>query len=185
MRLMLSSSFSNAFLGGLATFAFLGLGSSLVWAAVIAWGCFFHTGGNSRALAITIIGNILGILTAWIIGLAVVHNPGIPDSVWAGLLVFVFVMIMVFIAHQLAVHMNFTTLVVPATFYGAAATFALMVQTPGRLTQQVLLSASLENPLIAMPISMIIGALLGFTTAKMTTALASDTPKLETKRLAS
>jgi hypothetical protein len=82
---------------------------------------------------------------------------------------------MVFIAHQLAVHMKLTTLVVPASFYGAAATFALMVQTPGRL--DLLLSASLENPLIAMPISMIIGALLGFATAKMTTALAAPTPR--------
>jgi hypothetical protein len=183
MRLMLSSSFSNAFLGGLATFVYLALGSSLVWAAVIAWGCFFHTGGNSRALAITIPGNILGILTAWTVGVAFNHNPGIPNSVWAGLLVFVLVMIMVFVAHQLAVHMKLTTLVVPATFYGAAATFALMVQTPGRMTQQALLSASLENPLIAMPISMIIGALLGFATAKMTTALASAPPILEPKRV--
>jgi hypothetical protein len=174
MRLMLSSSFSNAFLGGLATFAFLGLGSNLVWAAVIAWGCFFHTGGDTRALAITITGNILGILTAWTVGVALPHNPGIPNPVWAGLLVLVFVFVMVFIAHQLAVHMKLTTLVVPASFYGAAATFALMVQTPGRL--DLLLSASLENPLIAMPISMIIGALLGFATAKMTTALAAPTP---------
>jgi hypothetical protein len=76
MRLMLSSSFSNAFLGGLATFAFLGLGSNLVWAAVIAWGCFFHTGGDTRALAITITGNILGILTAWTVGVALPHNHG-------------------------------------------------------------------------------------------------------------
>jgi Protein of unknown function (DUF1097) len=181
MRLMLSSSFSNALLGGLATFAFLSLGSSLVWAAVIAWGCFFHTGGDSRALAITITGNILGILTAWIVGVALTHNPGIPNPIWAGLLVFVLVMIMVFIGHQLAVHMKLTTLVVPASFYGAAATFALMVQTPGRLIQEVLMSASLENPLIVMPISMIIGALLGFATAKMTTALASAAPTPRTK----
>jgi hypothetical protein len=179
MRLMLSSSFSNAFLGGLATFTFLSLGSSLVWAAVIAWGCFFHTGGDSRALAITIPGNILGILTAWTVGVVLTHNPGIPNPIWAGLVVFVLVLIMVFVGHQLAVHLKLTTLVIPASFYGAAATFALMVQTPGRLTQQVLFSTSLENPLIVMPISMIIGAFLGFATAKMTTALASDARKAE------
>jgi Protein of unknown function (DUF1097) len=176
MRLMLSSSFSNAFLGGLATFVFLSLGSSLVWAAVIAWGCFFHTGGDSRALTITIPGNILGILTAWTVGVLVLHNPGLPNPVWAGVMVFVLVMIMVFIGHQMAVHLKLTTRVIPASFYGAAATFALMVQTPGRLTQEVLLSASLENPLIAMPISMIVGAMLGFATAHMTTALASSAP---------
>jgi Protein of unknown function (DUF1097) len=71
---------------------------------------------------------------------------------------------MIFIPHQMAVHLKLTTLVVLATFYGPAATFALMA--PGRLTQQILLSASLENPLIAMPISMIFGALLGFATRR-------------------
>jgi hypothetical protein len=177
MQLMLSSSFSNAFLGGLATFAFLSLGSTLVWAAVIAWGCFFHTGGDSRALAITILGNILGILTASIIAVALTYNPGIWDPIWAGLMVFVFVMIMVFIGHQLAVHLKFTTLIIPASFYGAAATFALLVQTPGRLAREVLLSGSFESPWVAMPISMIIGAFLGFATAKMTAALAGAPKK--------
>jgi len=176
MKLMLSSSFSNAFLGGVATFAFLSFGSSLVWAAVIAWGCFFHTGGDSRALTITIIGNILGIVTGWTIGVGLTHNPGIPDPIWAGLVVFVLVIIMVFIGHQLAVHLKLTTLVIPASFYGAAATVALMVQTPGRLTHQALFSSSLENLLIGMPIAMIIGAFLGFATAKMTAALASGVP---------
>ena len=56
MRLVLASSFSNAFLGGLATWAFLTQGDFLVWAAVIAWGCFFHAGGDSNALRITKIG---------------------------------------------------------------------------------------------------------------------------------
>ena len=50
MRMMLSSSFSNAFLGGLAVWAFLSVGGVLVWAAVIAWGCFFHAGGDSNAV---------------------------------------------------------------------------------------------------------------------------------------
>jgi Protein of unknown function (DUF1097) len=173
MRLMLSSSFSNAFLGGLATFAFLYSGSSLVWAAVIAWGCFFHTGGTPHALSITIPGNLLGILTAWTAGGFLIHNPaGIPSSVWAGLVIFVLVMIMVFIGHQLAVHLKLTTLVIPASFYGAAATFAYMVQTPGTLAPSTLYSASLANPLIIMPIAMVIGAFLGLATAKMTTALA-------------
>jgi Protein of unknown function (DUF1097) len=175
MRLMLSSSFSNAFLGGIATFAFISAGSSLVWAAVIAWGCFFHTGGNSRAIAITIIGNLLGILTAWTAGNILIQNPAnIPGPVWAGLVIFVLVMIMVFIGHQLAVHLKLTTLVIPASFYGAAATFAFLIQTPGRLTPSPLHSASLENALIVMPIAMVIGAFLGLGTAKMTSVLAES-----------
>jgi hypothetical protein len=172
---MLSSSFSNAFLGGVATFAFLSAGSSLVWAAVIAWGCFFHTGGTTRALAITIPGNLLGILTAWTAGGLLINNPAaIPGPVWAGLVIFVLVLIMVFIGHQIAVHLQLTTLVIPASFYGAAATFAYMIQTPGRLTTPTLYSASFVNPLIVMSIAMVIGAFLGLATATMTVALAGS-----------
>jgi hypothetical protein len=111
------------------------------------------------------------------IGVGLTHNPGITDPIWAGLVVFVLVIIMVFIGHQLAVYLKLTTLVIPASFYGAAATVALMVQTPGRLTREALFSSGLENLLIGMPIAMIIGALLGFATAKMTAALASGATK--------
>jgi hypothetical protein len=82
-------------------------------------------------------------------------------------------MVMVFVGHQMATHWRMGIVVVPACFYGAAATFAYMVQTPARLNQQALLSFSPDNALIAVPISMIIGALLGFATAKMTVALAT------------
>jgi hypothetical protein len=88
---------------------------------------------------------------------------------------------MVFIGHQLAVHLKLTTLVIPASFYGAAATFALMVQTPGRLTEQALLSASLGHPLLIMPVAMFVGAMLGFATAKMTAALATARPASQTE----
>jgi len=180
MKMILSSSFSNSFLGGLATWAFLSGGGLLVWAAVIAWGCFFHTGGNQNALRITIAGNCLGIGAAWVAGLLLTVNPvAVAPPVWAGLVIFVVVFVMVFIGHQMGVHLKMTILVVPASFYGAAATFAYMIQTPGKLSTQVLLSVGVENPLIVMPISMAIGAFLGFATAWMTTTLAA-TPKSTT-----
>jgi hypothetical protein len=94
-----------------------------------------------------------------------------------GLVVFGVVFATVFIGHQMGVHRKLTTLVVPASFYGAAATFAYMIQTPAKLSTQVLLSANLENPLIIVAISMVIGASLGLATARMTAALAV-TPKL-------
>jgi hypothetical protein len=179
MRTVLASSFSNAFLGGVATWAFLSAGSSLVWAAVVAWGCFFHTGGNAKAVQITIVGNALGVLFAWIGGNLLIVNPApIPAPVWAGLVVFCIVIIMVFIGHNIAGYLGFTTLVIPASFYGAASTFAFLVQTPNKLSAAALHSLSLNNALIALPIAMIIGAFLGLATAKMTGALATSKPKL-------
>jgi hypothetical protein len=175
MRTVLASSFSNAFLGGLATWAFLSLGSSLVWAAVVAWGCFFHTGGNAKAVQITIVGNALGVLTAWIGGNLLIANPAaIPAPVWAGFVIFAIVIVMVFVGHNIAGYLNFTTLVIPASFYGAASTFAFLVQTPNKLSAGALHSFSFENALVALPVAMIIGAFLGFATAKMTTALAAQ-----------
>lgn len=179
LRLQLSSSFSNAFLGGLAVFAFLAVGSSIVWVAIIAWGCFFHTGGESRTMLRGIIGNLLGIAAGWIAGLILTQNPsGIPGPVWGGAMVGLVTFAMVFIGHQLAVYLKLTTAVVPATFYGAAATFAFMVQTPGKLTSDNLLTVSAGNPILIMPIAMIIGSILGLLTAKMTTALAAGPAKL-------
>ncbi len=174
LRLQLSSSFSNAFLGGLAVFSFLWLGSSVVWAAVIAWGCFFHTGGEARTMSRGIIGNLLGILAGWTAGLILTQNPAvIPGPVWGGVMVGLVTFVMVFIGHQLAVYFKLTIAVVPAAFYGAAATFAYMVQTPGKLTPDNLLSASFGNPLVCLPIAMVIGSFLGLATAKMTGALAA------------
>lgn len=176
MRTMAASSFSNALLGGIATWAFLSVGSILVWAAVIAWGCFFHTGGDARALRITIVGNALGVFAAWIAGHLLIANPAsIPAPLWAGLAVFIVVICMVFIGHLMAVYFAFTTLVIPASFYGAASTFAFLVQTPNKLNSPMLLSLSLDNALIVLPISMVIGAFLGLGTAKMTNALAPPT----------
>ena len=173
LRTMLASSFSNALLGGIATWAFLSAGSSLVWAAVVGWGCFFHTGGDNRAVRITIVGNALGVLTAWIAGHLLISNPAsIPAPLWAGLVIFAVVICMVFIGHLMAIYFGFTTLVIPASFYGAASTFAFLIQTPNKLNSPALLSLSLDNALIVLPISMVIGAFLGLATAKMTNALA-------------
>jgi hypothetical protein len=178
MRMMLSSSFSNAFLGGLAVWAFLSVGGVLVWAAVIAWGCFFHCGGDNSAVRIAVVGNFLGILTAWTAGIFLTLNPvSVPPPVWAGVVVGLLTFVMVFIGHQLAVRLGLTIRVVPASFYGAAATFAYLVQTPDRLTTKALFSLSFDNALIALPISMLIGALLGLATAKMTDALGTPSTR--------
>ncbi|WP_141701487.1 DUF1097 domain-containing protein, partial [Methyloceanibacter marginalis] len=49
-------------LGAIATWLFLGpLGGMLaIWAAFIAWGCFFHCGGKEAGLQSAILGNIAG-----------------------------------------------------------------------------------------------------------------------------
>jgi Protein of unknown function (DUF1097) len=129
---------------------------------------------------IAVIGNCLGILTAWTAGIFLTLNPdSVPPPMWAGVVVGLLTFVMVFIGHQLAVHLGLTIRVVPASFYGAAATFAYLVQTPDRLSMKVLFSLSFNNALITLPISMFIGVLLGFATAKMTDALGTPSARAQ------
>ena len=49
---LVALSFSIAVLGGIWAYLALGplSGIVLVWAGFIAWGCFFHAGGDNKAL---------------------------------------------------------------------------------------------------------------------------------------
>ena len=73
MSQLVALSLSIGILGGIATFVFLKfLTSYLIWAAFIAWGCYFATGGNTEALKNTIVCNVFGAIVAWIAALVLV-----------------------------------------------------------------------------------------------------------------
>ena len=77
MPQLVALSVSIAVLG--AVWAFLALGPLggfvLVWAGFVAWGCYFHTGGDEAALSKTIVGNVYGVIMAWIALLIIVNVP--------------------------------------------------------------------------------------------------------------
>ena len=60
MSSLVALSLSIGLLGGVATLIFLKVGGLLIWAAFIAWACFFATGGNTEALKNTIVCNVFG-----------------------------------------------------------------------------------------------------------------------------
>ena len=76
-------------LGAIATWLFLGpLGGALaIWAAFIAWGCFFHCGGKEQGLQSAILNNAAGAIIAGIT-LMVATKTGMADKlglpIWAG-----------------------------------------------------------------------------------------------------
>lgn len=156
-------SLSIAVLGGIATWAFLALGGVFIWAAFVAWGCFFHTGGDGNALRNTIVGNLFGTACAWVAAVVILAVPmagTLTLPLWAGLVVGVSVWLLCMAANIKAFA------VIPASVYGYASTFAFLLQTPEKLALAKLLSVSLDNALIVIPLSMTIGALLGFVSAK-------------------
>lgn len=159
-------SISIAVLGGLWAFLALGplAGFVLVWAGFIAWGCYFHTGGDTVALQKTIVGMIYGSVLAGIALLLVVNNPvALPAAVAAPIYVAVTVFFLVIVANVKLLS------AVPANVYGYAATVAYALQTPtaegvGPLAS--LMAPSFANPVILLSVSFVLGAVFGMVSGR-------------------
>src|SRR4051794_28405718 len=152
-------SLSIAVLG--AVWAYLALGPLagfvLVWAGFIAWGCFFHTGGDQKALVKTIVGNAYGAIVAWIALLIITH---LPENSLGALLpaivvgVTVFFLVIVASIEQLSA--------VPAQVYGYAATVAYSLHQPTDATAGTRPPAGppsprLAHPLVVLVVSFVLG----------------------------
>ena len=154
-------------LGAVATWLFLGpLGGALaIWAAFIAWGCFFHSGGKESGLQSTILATAAGAIVAGIT--LKVAGAGIgaslPANVWVAICVGLGVAGMVLLANVPL----FAS--IPAQVYGFASTvaLALLPASPGSVTD-----ASLANPVVVIILSMIVGAVFGYVSEKVAGMLA-------------
>lgn len=172
MTTLVALAVSVGILGGVATLIFLSVGSILIWAAFAAWACYFHSGGNIEALKSTIICNIFGVIVAWIAALIILAIPlgnVLSVPLWAGIVVAVTVA-----AYILAAHVKFLSSI-PGTTYGYACTFAFLLQTPGKLDLAALTSVSLDNALIVVPVSMVIGALFAYASGLVAGKLTAPT----------
>jgi hypothetical protein len=155
-------------LGAIATYLFLGIGALAplqIWAAFIAWGCFFHCGGKEPGLQSTILCNAAGAIIAGITLMAAGAGIGasLPPAVWAAICVGIGVAAMVLLANVPLFA------AIPAQVYGFASVvaLALLPATPGSMT-----NVSLANPVIAIILSMIIGAVFGYVSEKVAGMLA-------------
>jgi hypothetical protein len=167
MSLNTALAISLGVLGAIATWLFLGpLGGVLaIWAAFIAWGCFFHNGGKESGLQSTILGTAAGAIIAGIT--LKVAGAGIgaslPAAVWPAICVGIGVAAMVLLANVPV----FAS--IPAQVYGFASVVALTLLKGGDA-----LAASMENPVIVIILSMIIGAVFGYVSEKVAGMLAAD-----------
>ena len=170
MSLITALAISIGALGGLATWVCLGMVPGLqIWAIFIAWACFYHCGGGETGLKNTIVCNIAGAVIAWIALLIVVNTGGIggslPAGLWAGIVVGVTVAIMVLLANVPA----FST--IPAMVYGYAAVAAFFLLSGANAN---VMAMDFTNPLVAVVVSMVIGAVLGYVSQKIGVALSSS-----------
>ncbi|WP_296056060.1 DUF1097 domain-containing protein [uncultured Amphritea sp.] len=175
MNNLTALSISISLLGGLATYLAIGPlnGIFLIWAVFVAWGAFFAVGGTADAMKNTIVCGIFGVFLAWSAALIIINLPmaeslGLP--LWAGIVVAATVLILCLAANIPALA------TIPASVFGYAPTFAYLLQTSGTLSNDVLLSANLSNPLLLISVSIIVGTLFGFASgqlgAKLTAAEA-------------
>ena len=152
---------SIAVLGGV--WAFLALnplaGVALVWVGFIAWGCYFHTGGDGAALQKTIAGMSFGAVLAGVaLYLVSSGTLGGLGALAAPLIIAVTVFPLVAVA-------GFNLLsTVPANVYGYAATagLALTAGTAANVT-----AADFSNPVLLVIVSTVIGAIFGLLSGKL------------------
>jgi ABC-type Co2+ transport system permease subunit len=166
MKSLTALSVSIAVLAGLATFLAVGptSGIFLIWAATIAWAAYFALGGDDAALKNTIICGIFGVFMAWLAAIAIT-NTGMTDAlglpIWASIVVTATVLVMCLAAYI----PTFAT--IPASVLGYSAAFAYLLQTPDKLSKDVLYSISFDNPLILISVSFIVGTYFGLGSAKL------------------
>ena len=172
MPLLTALAISIGVLGGIATYLFLGPMGGLglqIWAAFIAWGCFYHSGGKEDGLMKTIACNIFGIVVAWLTFLvfnAIAGGLGAPLA--AGIVVAIAIVVMVLAA-------NIPTLsTIPATVYGFATTAGFTLLAGGGKLGALTSGALADNPLMNIIASMVIGAVFGYASEKVAGMLVGD-----------
>jgi hypothetical protein len=172
MKQLVALSLSIAILGAIWAYLALGplSGYVLVWAGFIAWGCYFHSGADGKALTKTIVGTCYGAIIGWI-ALLLVINTSMPalGVAWPALIVGFTVFFLVIVASIDVLS------VVPANVYGFAAIVAYSLHQPsadpGVGPLKNLTSGSFANPLILLILSLILGAVFGMFSGKLAGAL--------------
>ncbi|MCB8836499.1 DUF1097 domain-containing protein [Aurantimonas sp. VKM B-3413] len=158
MPLLTALALSIGVLGGVATWAFVGPAAGVglqIWAAFVAWAAFYHSGGKMAALRANIPAHILGAVVGW---LALVGTTslagGLGVPVAAGICVGIGAAAMV-MAANLPLFGS-----IPSSVYGFAcvAGYALLAGKLGTLYAGNIV----DNPLINIVASMVIGSVLGY-----------------------
>jgi len=165
MSKLVALSVSIALLGGIWAYLALGplAGMVLVWAGFIAWGCYFHTGGDNAALQKTIAGMIYGAVLAGIALFLVGLNPiGLPGAAGPAVYIAVTVFFLVIVA-------GFNLLsVVPANVYGYAATAGYALESKN----MAVTAMNMTNPVLIVALSIVIGAVFGMLSGKLSGMLS-------------
>ncbi|MBV9582068.1 MAG: DUF1097 domain-containing protein [Chloroflexi bacterium] len=145
-----------AIVAGVTVWAFAQLPGLWVWAAFLGWASYDQAGADRRALISSSACAVFGVVMAWLVAVAVQLNlvPG-PNSIASAVDAGVASFVIVYASRW------FPLSNVPASFCGFASTFAVLLLVPATFTINVLTSASVSNVLVCVPVSLLIGSVLG------------------------
>lgn len=161
---------SLGILGSLATYLFTAYGGSLsLWAAFVAWACFFHSGGGIAAAKLTFASSLFGCVLGWLTMLAMTGTSfgaslGMP--LWGAICVAISAPIAVFAARIAILE------AVPITMSALACVSAFVLLKGTDMQDAVgssnMLSMSIDqNALINITLSMLIGLAFGLMTERL------------------
>jgi len=147
-------------IGALLAYFSLGPLSGLyfIWSAFIFTATGVALGGTKESFKNLVLCGMAGIFLAWLASLVVLNVPlaaTLVMPVWAAIVVGATTSLLALVAHIPLFP------AIPATVIGYASTFAYLLQTPDKLSNKVLLGASVDNPLFVMTVSLIVAAGFG------------------------
>lgn len=172
MNKLTSLSLSIGLLSAIATYFAVGpaAGVFFIWAATIAWAAYFLLGANQEAAINTGINGIFGVFMAWVTAILLLKiDPKISIGVEIATALIVGGAVIV-----LCLSANLPQFaVIPVGVLGYSSTFAYLLQTPDKMNQEVLLGATLNNPLLVISISFILGSVFGHISNQLANKLSS------------
>jgi Protein of unknown function (DUF1097) len=151
-----AAALAAAILAAASVWAFAAFPGLLIWAAFIGWASYDQSGANRKAFVTSSVCMIFGVIMAWIVALSVagewLHFPSSVSSALAAGVASFFIVL----ASRFELLSN-----VPATFCGFASAFAFVMLAPNAFSIAAMTRGNLDNVLLVVPLSLLIGSGLG------------------------
>jgi hypothetical protein len=160
MKMNLSSltaaALAAALVAAASVLAFSAMPHLFVWAAFIGWASYDHSGATPQATVRSSAALVFGVVMAWVVAILVIagtlpFNTPVAMAVAAGVASFLIVL-----ASAIPI-----LSVVPAMLYGFASTFAYLSLASAAFTIDAMTAFNLQNAIVVVPISLLIGTGLG------------------------
>jgi hypothetical protein len=169
MKPLYAGALAAALIAAASVWSFATFPGLLIWAAFIGWASYDQSGANRKAFVSSSASMVFGVVMAWLVAISVAGDwlhlrASVSSAIAAGIASFFIVL-----ASRFEWLSN-----VPATFCGFASSFAFLMLSPGAFSMTAMTRADLGNVLVVVPISLLVGSILGavhgFLAGKLTAA---------------